>query len=436
MGRGRAGVAGTARWVAVVLVLAATSACLPPRVGGGLLPGAGSGGSGGSSGASPRTPAPAPQTCPQPRAGEEFRRVEPEQAALDRRAVVDALTYGTARGAQSLRVYRGHCLVGTSGNDPSTEWTPLPAWSMTKGVVSLLVGRAVTLGHLSVDDPIGEHLDGLSPAHAAITVRHLLTQTSGLRFAWANDLNAAALLDSVARVLERPFEAEPGTTYVYAQVAVTVLVAVVEAATGEDLQEFAQRELFGPIGIPRTDWRWARDGAGRSHGFAFLDMAPRSFGRIGSLLLAEGRWRGRTLVDPAYVRAAATGTEANPAYGFLWWDNSAERMITAGFPAQEVLERRWLPAVPEDAFGLTGMFDQLLVVIPSLDMVVLRMGLPHELFGDPLGEVRMRRPRWDHRFFRMLLGGLTDRHLPDPGDWVPDPDPPEPDWFHLVGAGF
>jgi len=79
-------------------------------------------------------------------------------------------------------------------------------------------------------------------------------------------------------------------------------------------------------------------------------------------------------------------------------------------------------------------------VIPSLDIVVVRMGLPEELFGDPLGDVASQRPDWDHRFFRMLLGGLTDVDVPDPGDWVPRPplDPGvaglEPE--HIIGFDF
>lgn len=431
MWRRRGGVGRSRRCVAGAALLASllAGACAPPLVG--VL------GPGGT-GSRPSSPSPPSSDvrCSQPAPGAEFRRADPEQVDLERGAVADAVAYGSARGAQSVRVYRHDCLVGTSGLDPTTEWTMLPSWSMTKGVVSLVVGRAVTLGALEVDDPIGRHLAGLDPAHAAITVRQLLNQTSGLRFAWVNDLNAAARLDSVASTLTRPFESEPGTTFVYAQTTVTVLVAVVEAATGEDFQSFAARELFEPVGIPHSEWAWQRDGAGRSQGFAYLDMTPRAYGRLGSLLLHEGSWLGRTLVDPDYVRAGRHGTTANPGYGFLWWTNEGERHITAGFPAFEVRDRRWIAAAPPDTFGLSGLFDQQLVVIPSLDIVVVRMGLPNELFGDPFGEVQAQRPKWDHRFFRTLLGGLTDVDVPDPGDWVPDPPEPPIDWFHIVGTGF
>lgn len=375
-------------------------------------------------------------TCERPDGAEQVPAADPAAVGLDPEHTAAAVAYASARGALSVRVYRHGCLVARSGLDPTNEWSPMATWSMTKGVLSLVVGRAVTLGLLDLDDRIGEHLDGLDEAHGAITVRHLLTQTSGLRFAWANDLNAAATLDSAAAVLTRPFEAEPGTRFIYAQTTLTALVAVVEAAVGEDLQAFAQRELFTPVGIVAGEWHWARDMAGRSQGFAFLDMAPRALGRLGLLMLDEGMWGDTRVIDADYVRQGARGTEANPAYGFLWWTNEGTRHRTSGYVDADWLERRWVPAAPVDTFGMSGMFNQNVYVIPSLDMVVVRMGPPNELFGDPMGEIKGRRPAWEHRFFTELMAGVRDAAVPTPTEWVPDPDRLPVDLPHAIGIGF
>ncbi len=222
-----------------------------------------------------------------------------------------------------------------------------------------------------------------------------------------------------------------GTQFVYAQTAVTALVAVVEAAVGEDFQSFAGRELFRPIGIPDTEWTWQRDSAGRTQGFAFLEMSPRSFARIGSLMLEQGRWGGRQLIAESYFAEGRAGTAANPGYGFLWMTNRGERHIDTG-PALQRRERRWIRSLPEDAFGLTGMFDQHVVVVPSLDIVVVRMGLPADLFADPLGDIDLHRPGWDHRFYRMLMAAVTDVDVPDAGDWTKDPDPPPIEPKYLI----
>ena len=423
---------GRARWLGVGVVAAALlTSCGAPLIGVPQL--------------APGSPGPPPASqpgvqrpevhCAQPAAGSEFEGVDPSSVGLGADAVVDAMTYGSARGAQSLRVYRNGCLVARSANDPLADWVPLPAWSMTKGVVALVAGRAVTLGHLTLDEPIGRQVAGLDAAHGAITLRQLLTQTSGLRFAWANDLNDAGTGDSAARVLRRPFEAAPGSQFVYAQTTVTAIVAVVEAAVGEDFQSFAARELFAPIGIPDTEWTWERDAVGRTQGFAFLSMSPRSFGRIGSLMLEQGRWQGRQLIAESYFAEGRAGTEANPGYGFLWMTNRGERHIDTG-PALQRRERRWIRSLPADAFGLTGMFDQHVVAVPSLDLVVVRMGLPADLFVDPLGDVDLHRPGWDHRFYRLLAAAVTDVDVPDSGDWTKDPDPPPIDPKYLIDFFF
>jgi CubicO group peptidase (beta-lactamase class C family) len=418
--------------VAVVAVLAA--GCAGPLVAGPLgVPGGGGGGTGGGSGAGEPT-----TTCPAPGPGEEPATVRPEDVGMKRRELTDAIAYASARGAMTVRVYRHGCLVGRSANDPDSERQLLEGWSMTKGVVSTVAGRAVAMGLLDVDAPIGTYLSGrpgferLDAAHAAITVRQVLTQTSGVRMAWLNDLWAAGNADSAALTLARPFEAEPGTTFLYAQTMMTVMVAVVEAATGEELQSFAQRELFDRVGITRRQWSWLRDGAGRTQGFALLRMQPVAWARLGLLLVNRGMWGDERVLDADYVAQGSVGSAANPGYGFLWWTNRGEWHRNAGFPDDVVKQRRlWVP-LPADAFAYDGLADQQVLVIPSLDMVVVRMGPPPELFGDPLGESPGLRPRYSHRFQRLLMKALADVSVPDPGDWAYEGPEPPPNLFRII----
>jgi CubicO group peptidase (beta-lactamase class C family) len=408
-----------AAFVAVAL-LGSLASCARPLIGGG----------------SADTSAPAadgePRRCDPPSPGKAFTVAEPESVQLDRSGLEAAVHYATVRGAQSVRIYRHGCLVARSANDPATEGVPLSGWSMTKGVVATVVGRAAALGRLGVDDPISAHLDGLDPAHGAITIRQLLTQTSGLRFAWVNDLWAATYADSAALTLQRPFEAEPGTRFLYAQGTLTALVAVVEAAVGEDFQSFTARELFEPIGIRRGDWRWGRDGVGRTHGFFALEMTPVAWSKLGQLLLDEGSWCGRRLLEAGFIRQGATGSTANPGYGFNWWTNAGDWHLNSGFPGYQRKDRPLWPALPRDAFGYSGLFDQEVTVVPSLDMVIVRMGLPPELFGDPLGESPGIRPKWDWRFDRLLMQAVTDVDVHDPGDWRYEGPEPPVDWEHII----
>lgn len=370
-----------------------------------------------------------PRRCSEPAPGSDAERVSPGDVAVDAEMLQSALDYAVVKGSQSVRVYRHGCLIGTGANDPSAEWVPLPAWSMTKGVVSMVVGRAVALGELGVDDPVGLHLPQADARKSGLTVRQFLTQTTGLRMAWTADLNEAATADSARAVLARPFEAVPGTSFNYAQTTITALIAVVEAAVGEDFQSFAQRELFGRIGITAEQWRWGRDASGRTQGFAFLEMAPKAFGRLGRLLLQDGTWAGERLIPHDYVAQARTGTTANPCYGFLWVNNVGTGCPQSG-PTLTRFERPWMPTLPSDSFALSGMFDQLVIVIPSLDMVVVRMGLPHQLLGDPWGDVSGEKPAMTWRFARTLMAAVLDVDVADPGEWQPG-SPEVLDWVHI-----
>ncbi len=375
--------------------------------------------------------------CATPGGSERFDTAAPSDVDMDPAALRRAVSYATARGAQSVRIYRHGCLVARSGNDPLTEDMRLQGWSMTKGVVSTVVGRAVTLGLMDIDAPISRYLSGtdefeLDAQHASLTVREFLNQTTGLRMAWINDLWSAGMSDSAADELARPFQAEPDSTFLYAQTAVTALVAVTEAAVGEDFQSFARRELFEPIGIRGSQWRWDRDASGRKQGFAFLEMAPLAWARLGHLLLREGLWGSQRLIDPGYIAQGRRGTAANPGYGFLWWTNEGDWHITSGFPAHERKDEPNWPGLPRDAFGYSGLFDQTVLVIPSLDMVILRMGFPSEIFGDPIGESPGIRPKFAWRYHRLLMRAVTDVEVADPGPWRYERDDTEVDVHNII----
>ncbi len=338
--------------------------------------------------------------------GDQFTSRSPAPEQLDPAALRVAVAYATANQAVSVRIYRHDCLVAESGNDPSAELEPSNLWSATKGIVGLLVGRAVTLGDLGLDDPIGRYLPQADAAHGAITVRQLLTQTSGLDFAWANDIAAGVIgtRDSVAWTLHLPFVHPRGTYFQYAQTTITLLGAVVEAAVGLDLQEFARRELFDPLGIPTSRWSWSRDGAGHTYGFAFLAMAPIDLGRIGTLLLHRGDWRGQQLISADYVEQMSAPTSTNGGYGLLVWTNRGDSYVTTAALTRKIKDHPWLEAAPRDTYALSGLFDQMTYVIPSLDMVVIRTGW---LAGD----------QWKHEFFRLLMAAVSDVHIADPGPY-------------------
>lgn len=329
--------------------------------------------------------------------------------------------FAADRNAQTVAALRHGCLIATGGTSQPDLNTPVNVWSVTKAVVSTLVGRAYTLGKLGLDDPIGKYLPEADAAHGAITIRQLLTESSGLSFAWLNDL-LANNSNSVNFELALPFAHKPGTYFEYAQQTITLLAKVVERAVGEDLQDFARTELFHKIGIPDNHWSWERDAAGNTFGYAFLSIAPIDLARLGLLVLHDGRWNGRTLIAPSYVNRGATPTSTNPGYGFLWWTNRGGSVITPE-PFRQQLARGIIPSLPADTFSFDGFFDQLVVMVPSLDLVVVRTGLPGNQSGDFLQNLTVPADGVSD-FFKLLGKSIKDVKVADPGPWVPDPQIP------------
>lgn len=375
----------------------------PPRRELAAVPGAGSG----------REARPA--ACSLPAPGDDFDTASPESVGVDHAAVEAAVARLAPQFTASLRIYRHGCLIGETANDATAAAAPAELFSMTKSVVALAVGRAVTLGALSLDDPIGDHLAGLDTTHAAITVRQLLTQTSGLRFAWLNDL-AGSTEDSVAEAMSMPPVHEPGTHFEYAQTTVTTLAAVVQAAVGRDLQDFVQAELFGPIGIERGSWSWWRDGAGNTHGYAWLRMRPIDVARLATLALEEGAWGDRQLIDPDYVREMARGTDANPGYGFLTRSNAGAWYVDTFATMRR--DHHPVGSAPVDMFEFSGFLEQAAFVVPSLDLVVVRFGLPPGA-------------NWKWHLFDSLLAGIDGAVAVQPGP-APEPDAIVVDWNVIV----
>jgi len=233
--------------------------------------------------------------------------------------------------------------------------------SITKSVVSTLVGIVAADG-LTLDTPVAALVPApafsAEPAKRAITVRHLLTMTSGLDSSGRWDLDEIVERGEpwVESALAAPLVAEPGSTFTYSNGACHVLSAVVEAVAGKPTADVADERLFRPLGISR--WQWEADPEGRSDAAGGLRLAPRDLLKLGQLSLGRGRWDGARVVDEGYLRTATSalgpgGPPERCSYGLLWWvaDGAATPLHFGG-----------------------GWGGQYLLVAPELDLVVLTTG--------------------------------------------------------------
>ncbi|WP_245720220.1 serine hydrolase domain-containing protein [Nocardia uniformis] len=337
-------------------------------------------------------------------AGREPEAAKPEEVGLDSSAVARAIDLATDPTRFTVRVYRNNCLVaGRESNDRSGKmaWN---LWSSTKSVVAMVAGIAVDEGHLRVDDPIDAYLPaGLGDsAHRAITVRNLLTESSGMQVAVASEgITGLAQIDPnvVAQALAMPIVAEQGTEWQYSQRAVDLLVYVVQQSVGEDFQAYAQRKLFGPLGIPASDYHWARDRSGNTYGYAHLVLPPDDFVKLGLLLVNRGNWNGAQIISADYLRHASTPAETNSCYGFLF---------TVNGPGCDAV----FPGLPSDAIQMSGMMRQDNFIVPSLGLLVSWTGVTV-----PGGSVS-----FPHDVLRAVSGAFLAPTLTDPGPYIQRPD--------------
>jgi CubicO group peptidase (beta-lactamase class C family) len=366
---------------------------------------------------------PAVQTCALPAGGSVFSTAKPEQEALDPAAVNAAISYADTHLRASVQIFRNNCLVGASPLNLATANVPWEIFSSTKSVVSILTGIAYDHHKLALDDPIGKYLP-TGPgwgdaAHRAITIRDLLTETAGLRESILAEFATTTTDPNIAQeALAQPLEHQPGTHFEYSQRDPDLLAYVVQRAVGEDLQAFAQQYLFGPIGIPKSSYIWLRDRSGNTYGYANLFIPPTQFAKLGLMMQNGGVWRGQRILSTSYISQAVADQPTNPCYGFLFWHNGGTSCTGANIPAAETTPGPLVGSAPSDLYAMVGALQQNNFMIPSLHMTVTWTGV----LGDTapnLSVALSAGPTSDlyYNFFRILMRGVRDVHVPDPGPY-------------------
>src|SRR5688572_21763852 len=349
----------------------------------------------------------ATKTCSEPEA--EWERATPAEADMDAQKLQDAIDYGSTQASYAIRVYRHGCLVGEDRLADQNRHSRYESWSMAKSVTSMIFGRAMTLGLMSPDDPVGSLVPEADKAHGAITVHDLLTMTSGLKWNGWRDYNIFTMPDRVRDALTLESVKPPGTYFEYAQSPVSLLAEVVGRSAGEDVMAFGQRELMTPLGIEEASWKWTRDRAGHVGGFYGVQMTPDDYGRLGDLFRRGGVWKGRRLLSREYMRRAVEPSKTNGCYGWLIWVNAAAPCIGPTVANRPVENSRDFPDLPADFYTFAGLFGQRVAVFPTQDIVIVRTG------QDP-GLVPAGQASWEDQLYKRVLGAMTDQKVEPPPD--------------------
>lgn len=258
-------------------------------------------------------------------------------------------------------------------------------WSMSKSFTNALTGLAVARGALTLEDSLCKHLRPAREEACAIKVRHLLEFSSGLdwRETYEGQGNQAssvlALLygvgrrDMVSFITSHPLRDEPGTSWAYSSGDSTLLAGVVGAAMQPRLGPGWERELlFLPLGMRSATWE--RDNQGVLIGSSYLYATPRDLAKFGYFFLNDGCWEGRRLLPEGWVADSTRPSAAMSTRLVDWKPGDVQgRQFWLNHRVPGVQPELPWPSVPEGAYVTHGHWGQSITVIPSRDLVVVRV---------------------------------------------------------------
>ncbi len=321
---------------------------------------------------------PDPKTQPWPMGDQLPTTAAPAEIdAAKVQAAVDAAFDPAAMTAAFVVTYKGR-IVGERYGDGITSSTPLESWSMGKSLSGTLMGVLIQKGAYTLDQPapIPEWQVTPGDPRAKITVRNILNMSSGLRIIAPQDPDYdekgpypdhlylyTGSVNSFHYAATRPLQWAPNTVGRYRNtdpVLTNYLTRLAVEKRGEDYHSFPQRALFDKIGVRTMVLDTDPYGNFLTHGYEL--GSGRDWARIANLYLQDGVSNGERLLPEGYAKfvstlAPAWAADKRPVYGGLFWINGEST-----FPA------------PTDAFYMSGVGGQTVLIVPSHQLVVVRLG--------------------------------------------------------------
>ncbi|MBD3582570.1 serine hydrolase domain-containing protein [Flavobacterium selenitireducens] len=295
-----------------------------------------------------------------PTSGSTWETTTPSQLGWNTSQIQPLLDFLDQKNSKSFLILVNGRIVIESYFNEHTAATPWYWASAGKTLTATAVGIAQQQGLLHLEDPVSTHLgsgwSSLTPQQEnQITIRHLLTMTSGL-----DDQSHGECV--LPECLE--YSANAGTPWAYSNVYV-LLQKIVAQASGQSWESFFNTNLKNKIGMSGT---WMQMNA-----LSVYFSTTRSMARFGLLALRQGEWQDQAVVPQGYMeQATSVSQNLNNAYGYLWWINGQENYHLP--QTQLEFQGSLIPNGPSDMYMALGKNDQKIYVIPSRNMVVIRMG--------------------------------------------------------------
>ena len=291
-------------------------------------------------------------------------------AALERLLADDTLA---GPGIRAIVVVNHGRIVAERYGAGFSATTPLLGWSMTKSVLAGVVGVLVKEGRLALDQPAGAAAIG-ADGREAIRIADLLAMSSGLNFNEAygtvSDVTRMLYLepDMAGFARGQPLMHPAGEFWSYSSGTANILSRIAQDAAGALGAQYPADKLFKPLGM--TSATMETDESGTLVGSSYMYATARDWARYGQFLLQAGVWQGQELLPRGYVAMMASPVAASDGqygHGLVWlWGSDAAvpgKNPDAAF------------GIPADTFWMAGHDGQSTAIIPSRELVIVRLGL-------------------------------------------------------------
>lgn len=308
------------------------------------------------------------------------------ERTISAQALDGAERYAEINNSNAFIVWRNGKIERETYFGGHTRTSPINSFSLAKQVTAFAIGRALMLNNIaSLDQPVADFVTEWQgdPWREKILVRHLLDMRAGfypqVPPQGPTDLISRTFLhprhDEII-VAEYPVIDEPGTRYEYNNAAGDMVAVLIERATSRRYAEFVSTEIWRKIGA-MGGAVWVNRPGGTAHSGCCMLAPAENFLRLAIAMLRDGDWEGERLLPEGYVEEMITPTRENPYFGLSIW--VAGRYIgrrgfanpDRGMP--EILHGE--PYLAADLYLFDGNANQVVYVVPSQDLVILRTGL-------------------------------------------------------------
>jgi CubicO group peptidase (beta-lactamase class C family) len=319
--------------------------------------------------------------------GERWQEVSPESQGVDSARLETAVSYLKdhcgSDGVTELLIIRNGCMIWKGTNIDKKHGV----WSLTKSFTSTVLGLLIDDGKATLDTLAKDYVPSMAASYPDLTLRHFTTMTSG--YYAVGDKTSGSYKHGPSRTpfqpAETPLFRPPGSRYAYWDSAMNQFANVLTRIADEPIEDLFKRRIADPIGMNRAGWDWGdfgvvdglvvNGGSGNNNKHMFI--SARELARFGHLFLNRGKWKDKQLISASWVDMATrshvsistpveplSAADGRGVYGFNWWTNG----IRAGG------KRNW-PGAPPDTYSASGYNNNDMFVIPSWNMVIVRLGL-------------------------------------------------------------